>query len=124
MRCSIVTVRYLTGIFQRLIQIKLRGEMLLQFGFKHLREVLQTIQNMIGCRMSQAAMRMMLNQLTELFEFFDIVSCAAAVGNFIQIVFKQLRTHAARGAKTAAFMCKESCEIAIDSQQIALLPKY
>jgi len=51
MRCGIVTMRYLAGIFQRLVKIELRAEVLLQIGFKGLWEVLQTIQNMIGCRM-------------------------------------------------------------------------
>ncbi len=117
-------MRYLAGIFQRLIEIELRAEVLLKIGFKGLREMLQAIQNMIGCRMPQAAMRMVLNQITELFEFFDILCCAATVGDFVQIVFKQMRAYAAGSAKTATFVCKESRKVTIDGQQIALLSKY
>ena len=108
---------------KRFVQIEWCGEVLLQIGFKGLRESLQAIQNMIRCRMPQAAMRMALNQMAELFYLNQILRCAPAIGNFIQIVFEQLGAYPAGGAKTTTFMRKKAGKITVDCQQIALLSK-
>lgn len=86
MRC-IVVLPDLAGACKRLIQIELRGQVLLQMRFKRLREVLQAVQHMIGCGMPQTAMRMMLNQVAEALQLGNITRRAMPAGNFIQTAF-------------------------------------
>lgn len=121
---GIVALRNLPRAGQCLIEIEADGELRLQVPGESVWKFPQTVQYMIGRRVSQAAMRLVLYDVAEVLQFADVGCCTAAIGNVIQCVFQQLRADAAGGTETAAFVREEMREIAVDREQIALRSEY
>lgn len=69
------------------MKIKLRRKVILQMMLECMGKILQTIKNMVGRGVSQAAMSVVLNQVAKPLYFQHINHCAAVICNFIKVIF-------------------------------------
>lgn len=84
---SIALLIDLPGICECSMKIKLRRKVILQMMLECMGKILQTIKNMVGRGVSQAAMSVVLNQVAKPLYFQHINHCAAVICYFIKVIF-------------------------------------